>query len=83
MKKNIGATLALYPVPLIVVGAMKDGDSVILYNFRGDRALEISMAFDGGADSQVEFRGRRAALNVPNPTLWSPASARAAARLFQ
>ena len=28
------------------VGAMEDGDSVILYNFRGDRALEISMAFD-------------------------------------
>ena len=29
------------------VGAMKDGDSVILFNFRGDRALELSMAFDG------------------------------------
>ena len=28
------------------VGAMNDGDSVILYNFRGDRAIEISMAFD-------------------------------------
>ncbi len=28
------------------VGKIKDGDSVILYNFRGDRALEISMAFD-------------------------------------
>ncbi|MCQ2409303.1 MAG: 2,3-bisphosphoglycerate-independent phosphoglycerate mutase [Clostridia bacterium] len=28
------------------VGAMKDNDSVILYNFRGDRAIEISMAFD-------------------------------------
>ncbi len=28
------------------VGAMKDGDSVILFNFRGDRAIEISMAFD-------------------------------------
>ncbi len=28
------------------IGAMKDGDSVILFNFRGDRALEISMAFD-------------------------------------
>ena len=25
MKKNIGATLALYPSPLIVVGAMVDG----------------------------------------------------------
>ena len=29
------------------VGPMKDGDSVILYNFRGDRAQEISLAFDG------------------------------------
>ena len=29
------------------VGAMEDGDGVILFNFRGDRALEISMAFDG------------------------------------
>lgn len=27
-------------------GAMYDGDSVILFNFRGDRAIEISMAFD-------------------------------------
>ncbi len=28
------------------VGTINDGDSVILYNFRGDRALELSMAFD-------------------------------------
>ena len=28
------------------VGAIDDGDSVILYNFRGDRAVEISKAFD-------------------------------------
>ena len=28
------------------VGRIKDGDSVILFNFRGDRALELSMAFD-------------------------------------
>lgn len=28
------------------VGKVQDGDSVILFNFRGDRALEISMAFD-------------------------------------
>ena len=28
------------------IGAVKDGDSVVLFNFRGDRALEISMAFD-------------------------------------
>lgn len=30
----------------IPVGKMVDNDSVILFNFRGDRALEISMAFD-------------------------------------
>ena len=34
------------------VGAMKDGDSVILFNFRGDRAIELSMAFDN-----AEFDG--------------------------
>ena len=28
------------------VGKIADGDSVILYNFRGDRAIELSMAFD-------------------------------------
>ena len=28
------------------VGRIADGDSVILYNFRGDRAIELSMAFD-------------------------------------
>ncbi|MBQ2724341.1 MAG: 2,3-bisphosphoglycerate-independent phosphoglycerate mutase [Clostridia bacterium] len=32
------------------VGTIGDGDSVIFYNFRGDRAIEISKAFDGGAD---------------------------------
>ena len=29
------------------VGQIQDGDSVILFNFRGDRAQEISLAFDG------------------------------------
>jgi 2,3-bisphosphoglycerate-independent phosphoglycerate mutase len=28
------------------IGPMKDGDGVIFFNFRGDRALEISRAFD-------------------------------------
>ncbi|MGH1488725.1 MAG: 2,3-bisphosphoglycerate-independent phosphoglycerate mutase, partial [Acidimicrobiales bacterium] len=28
------------------VGAMADGDSVILFNFRGDRSIEISRAFE-------------------------------------
>ena len=29
------------------IGTVEDGDSVIFYNFRGDRAIEISRAFDG------------------------------------
>ena len=29
------------------VGTIEDGDSVIFYNFRGDRSIEISKAFDG------------------------------------
>lgn len=28
------------------VGTINDGDSVVFYNFRGDRAIEISLAFD-------------------------------------
>ena len=39
------------------VGAMKDGDSVILFNFRGDRALELSMAFDGDESFSSFNRG--------------------------
>ena len=29
------------------VGTIEDGDSVIFFNFRGDRSIEISKAFDG------------------------------------
>lgn len=32
------------------VGTIEDGDSVIFFNFRGDRAIEISKAFEGGTD---------------------------------
>ncbi|MBD5092668.1 MAG: 2,3-bisphosphoglycerate-independent phosphoglycerate mutase [Clostridiales bacterium] len=47
------------------VGAMADGDSVILFNFRGDRAIELSMAFDNaefdgfdrGEMPQVKYAG--------------------------
>ena len=41
----------------VPVGPMKDGDSVILFNFRGDRALELSMAFDGDASFDKFNRG--------------------------
>ena len=40
------------------VGPINDGDSVIYYNFRGDRALEITAAFE--EDDFPHFdRGRR------------------------
>ncbi len=32
------------------VGTINDGDSVVFFNFRGDRAIEISKAFESGAD---------------------------------
>lgn len=40
------------------VGKIEDNDSVVLYNFRGDRAIEISMAFD---DDEFPYfdRGKR------------------------
>ena len=34
MKKNIGKALALYPVPLIVVGSMVDGKPNVIYKFQ-------------------------------------------------
>jgi len=47
------------------VGTMGDGDAVVLFNFRGDRAMEISMAyeqagfdiFDRGRHPDVFFAG--------------------------
>ncbi len=40
------------------VGPIGDGDAVVLFNFRGDRAIELSRAFD--EDDFTEFdRGRR------------------------
>ena len=32
------------------VGTINDGDSVVYFNFRGDRAIEITQAFEGGPD---------------------------------
>ena len=43
------------------VGTIEDGDSVVFYNFRGDRAIEISKAFESGADFDKFDRVR-----VPN-----------------
>ena len=43
------------------VGTVEDGDSVIFYNFRGDRAIEISKSFDGDASFDKFDR-----IRVPN-----------------
>ena len=32
------------------VGTVNDGDSVVFFNFRGDRSIEISKAFEAGAE---------------------------------
>ena len=66
------------------VGTIEDGDSVILFNFRGDRAQEISLAFDGDESfdkfdrvrmPKVMFAGMLqydADLNIPHNFLTYP-----------
>ncbi|MBR4082317.1 MAG: 2,3-bisphosphoglycerate-independent phosphoglycerate mutase, partial [Clostridia bacterium] len=66
------------------VGKIVDGDSVILFNFRGDRAQEISMAFDGdetfahfdrGVVPNVKYAGMLqydGDLNIPHNFLVNP-----------
>jgi len=39
------------------IGKIEDGDAVILFNFRGDRAMEIAKTFDGGPDFDKIDRG--------------------------
>lgn len=40
------------------IGRIQDGDSLVFFNFRGDRAIEISRAFDDDALSEID-RGVR------------------------
>ncbi|MBP5492296.1 MAG: 2,3-bisphosphoglycerate-independent phosphoglycerate mutase [Clostridiales bacterium] len=66
------------------VGTIEDGDSVILYNFRGDRAQELTVAFESGADfdkfdrvrvPQVNYAGMLeydGDLHIPKKFLVSP-----------
>ncbi len=65
------------------IGPIRDGASVVFFNFRGDRALEISMAFeadafdkfDRGARPKVSFAGMMeydGDLHVPAQYLVSP-----------
>ena len=66
------------------VGAIADGDAVVYFNFRGDRALEISQAFDQGDEfkqfdripmpkayyaGMMEYDGD---LHIPNKYLVNP-----------
>ncbi len=44
------------------VGTIEDGDSVIFFNFRGDRSIEISKAFESGADFDKFDRKRAPAV---------------------
>ncbi len=43
------------------IGTIEDGDSVILFNFRGDRSQELALAFEGDDSFDKFDRGR-----VPN-----------------
>lgn len=43
----------------VPVGTIEDGDSVIFYNFRGDRSIEISKAFDAPEGEFDEFDRKR------------------------
>jgi len=65
------------------VGPIQDGDSVIFFNFRGDRALEITAAFeqehfdkfDRGKRPKVEYAGMMeydGDMHVPKQYLVSP-----------
>lgn len=45
--------------PMRPAGAIRDGDAVVFFNFRGDRAIEISRAFDAPEGAFTPFsRGR-------------------------
>jgi 2,3-bisphosphoglycerate-independent phosphoglycerate mutase len=52
------------------VAPMKDGDCVVLFNFRGDRSLEVSRAFDGDAAFDRFDRGRVPELLFAGMTLY-------------
>ena len=66
------------------VGTVEDGDSVIFFNFRGDRAIEISKSFDMGSEfdkfdrvrtPQVLYAGMLeydGDLHIPNNYLVNP-----------
>jgi len=87
-KKQPGITDQFLPAFVIAdngkpVGTIEDGDSVIFFNFRGDRAIEISRAFDEenftqfdrGRVPKVEYAGMMeydGDLHIPRQFLVSP-----------
>ncbi|MBZ5641037.1 MAG: 2,3-bisphosphoglycerate-independent phosphoglycerate mutase [Acidobacteriia bacterium] len=52
------------------VGPVRDGDAVVFFNFRGDRALEISRAFEEGDEFAKFDRGRRPEVLYAGMTLY-------------
>ncbi|UCF68307.1 MAG: 2,3-bisphosphoglycerate-independent phosphoglycerate mutase [Acidobacteriota bacterium] len=52
------------------VGPIRDGDAVVFFNFRGDRALEISRAFEEGEAFNKFDRGRRPDVLYAGMTLY-------------
>lgn len=52
------------------VGRMEEGDCCIFFNFRGDRAIEISKAFDGGPDFDKFDRGDFPKVSYAGMTLY-------------
>lgn len=52
------------------VGPIADGDAVIFFNFRGDRALEISRAFTEGPEFDAFDRGRVPEVTFAGMTLY-------------
>jgi 2,3-bisphosphoglycerate-independent phosphoglycerate mutase len=41
------------------VGTIEDGDAVLLFNFRGDRAIEMTRAFEAPAEADFPFDRKR------------------------
>ena len=48
------------------VGTMRDGDAVVMFNFRGDRAIEISQAYDDDEFDHFD----RAGADRPRPDVY-------------